>query len=175
MNETPHPWDRLPAETAKSYAAFLAYIALGACRSVREAAGQHHVKTGSSSRTKTTINTWLGWSARHKWVSRANARDEWIARTSDEQVVSNLTACKLALTARALDFLKRGDGPDFLRAARALALHFPPVQRVEDISEPERFEDLSDLPDAALERMREIRDAARQANAKGQDGKRRIQ
>ena len=38
-------WDRLPTETPKSYAAFLAYVALGARRSVREAARQHHVKT----------------------------------------------------------------------------------------------------------------------------------
>ena len=38
----------------------------------------------------------MGWSARHKWVSRSLARDEWIARTSDEQIVSNVTACKLA-------------------------------------------------------------------------------
>ena len=48
---------------------------------------------------------WLRWSARHKWVSRSLARDEWIARTSDDQIVSNVTACKLALTTRAHDFL----------------------------------------------------------------------
>ena len=74
------------------------------------------------------MRTWIGWSARHKWVSRANARDAWLAR----------------------------------RAARALALHFPPIQRVADVSE--RIEDLSDVPDATLEEMRAIRDAARQKN-----------
>ena len=42
------------------------------------------------------MRTWMGWSARHKWVSRSLARDEWIARTSDDQIVSNVTACKLA-------------------------------------------------------------------------------
>ena len=57
-------------------------------------------------------------------------------------------------------------GGDFLRAARALALHFPPIQRVEDVS---RIEDLSDVPDDELQRMREIRDAARQATAKTSD------
>ena len=81
----------------------------------------------------------MGWSARHKWVSRSLARDEWIARTSDDQIVSNVTACKLALTTRALDYLTANDGADFLRAARALSLHFPPMQRVEDVSE--RIED----------------------------------
>ena len=95
-------WDRLPTETPKSYAAFLAYVALGARRSVREAARQYHVNATStgeiSSVEDTTVRTWMGWSARHKWVSRSLARDEWIARTSDDQIVSNVTACKLALT-----------------------------------------------------------------------------
>ena len=45
-------WDRLPTETPKSYAAFLA---LGARRSVREAARQHHVKTMSSGPEVTTV------------------------------------------------------------------------------------------------------------------------
>ena len=85
------------------------------------------------------MRTWLGWSAKHKWVSRANARDAWLTRVSDEQIVANLKACHLALTTRALDYLTANDGADFLRAARALALHFPPVQRVADVSE--RIED----------------------------------
>ena len=92
-------------------------------------------------------------------MSRANARDEWIARTSDDQIVSNVTACKLALTTRAHDFLTANNGPNFLRAARALSLHFPPMQRVADVSE--RIEDLSDIPDADIARMKAIRDAAR--------------
>ena len=101
-------WDRLPTETPKSYAAFLAYVALGARRSVREAARQHHIKALSAGeilgQENTTVSTWLAWSSKHKWVSRANARDDWIARASDDQIVSNVTACKLALTTRAHDF-----------------------------------------------------------------------
>ena len=162
MTDTPRLWDRRADETPKSYAAFLAYVALGARRSVREAAHQNHIKTIStgeiSSVEDTTVRTWLGWSARHKWVSRSLARDEWIARTSDDQIVSNVTACKLALTTRALDYLTANDGADFLRAARALSLHFPPIQRVADVSE--RIEDLSDIPDADIARMKAIRDAA---------------
>ena len=173
MTEPQNLWDRLPTETPKSYAAFLAYVALGARRSVREAARQHCVKTASSGPKNTTVKHWLRWSARHKWVSRSLARDEWIARTSDDQIVSNVTACKLALTTRALDYLTANDGADFLRAARALSLHFPPIQpmqRVEDVSE--RIEDLSDIPDADIERMKAIRDAARaKAQAKVSDGR----
>ena len=166
MTDTPRPWDRLPTETPKSYAAFLAYVALGARRSVREAARQHHSNTTAtgeiSSVEDTTVRTWMGWSARHKWVSRSLARDEWIARTSDEQIVSNVTACKLALTTRAHDFLTSTDSAVFLRGARAFTLQFPPIQRVEDGSE--RFEDLSDIPDADIARMKAIRDAARAKN-----------
>ena len=73
--------------------------------------------------------------------------------------MSNVTACKLALTTRALDYLTANDSVDFLRAARALSLHFPPMQRVADVSE--RIEDLSDIPDADIARMKAIRDAAR--------------
>ena len=101
MTDTPRLWDRRADETPKSYAAFLAYVALGGRRSVREAARQHCVKTASSGPKNTTVKHWLRWSARHKWVSRSLARDEWIARTSDDQIVSNVTACKLALTTRA--------------------------------------------------------------------------
>ena len=74
----------------------------------------------------------------------------------------------LALTEKALQILETGDSHDFLRVARALSLHFPPVQRVEDVSE--RFEDLSDLPDEAIERMKEIRDEARHARAIADEG-----
>ena len=92
-------------------------------RSVREAARQNNIKTVSSSdkapRPSTTISRWLGWSSRHKWVSRANARDEWITRVSDDQVIANILACKLALLTRAHDFLTSYDSEIFLRGARA--------------------------------------------------------
>ena len=47
MTDTHRRWDRLPTETPKSYAAFLAYIALGARRSVREALRQRGVRGGA--------------------------------------------------------------------------------------------------------------------------------
>ena len=161
------PWDRRSAETVKAYAAFRFYCELGARRSVREAARQNNIKTTSLSekhtRVNTTVRRWLGWSAKHRWVSRAAARDAWIAQVEDEQIVINIKACMLALTETALKLLKTGDSSDFLRAARALSLHFPPIQRMEDVSE--RFEDLSDLTDDQLERMTEIRDEERLENA----------
>ena len=165
MTDTPKPWDRLPYESAKAYDAFRTYCGLGAKRSIATAIQKATETLPSGSQ----LTQWKRWSAKYKWVHRNLAREEWIARTSDEQIIANLTACKLALTMRAHDFLTASDGPDFLRAARALALHFPPVQRVEDVSE--RFEDLSDLPDEALDRMREIRDAARRENTTKFEGR----
>ena len=47
MTDTPRLWDRRADEPPKSCAAFLAYVALGARRSVREAARQYHIKTTS--------------------------------------------------------------------------------------------------------------------------------
>ena len=164
MTEQPHPWDRRPNETQKAYTSFLSYIAMGARRGVREAARQFHSTALAAGekigKEDTTMATWMGWSSKHQWVSRANARDAWLSSVSDEQIQVNLKACLLALTTRAHDFLAAKDGGDFLRASRALALHFPPVQRVEDVSE--RIEDLPYLSDEDLDRMRAIRDAARQ-------------
>ena len=50
MTETLHPWDYLPNETTKSHKAFLAYVNLGARRSVREAARQYHSKATADRR-----------------------------------------------------------------------------------------------------------------------------
>ena len=116
----------------------------------------------------TTVRRWLGWSAKHRWVSRAAARDAWIAQVEDEQIVINIKACRLTLTETALTLLESGDSKDFLRAARALALHFPPITRVADVSE-QRIEDLQDVPNSALEEMRAIRDAARAENGQTPD------
>ena len=151
MTDTPHPWNRRAAETAKAYAAFRFYCELGSRRSVREAARQNNI----TRRKKHT-------GEHHRSEVARLVRLSWLARTADEQVVINIKACLLALTETALTLLKTGDSRDFLRAARALSLHFPPVQRVEDVSE--RFDDLSDMPDTDLERMKEIRDAARLEN-----------
>ena len=166
MTDTQRRWDRLPTETPKSYAAFLAYVALGGRRSVREAARQHHsnaIATGEISGAEdTTVSTWMGWSAKHKWVSRANAREAWLVRVSDAQIIANVKACQLAITTRCHDFLTSTDSAVFLRGARAFTLQYPPIQRVADVSE--RIEDLSDIPDADIERMKAIRDAARAKN-----------
>ena len=158
VTDTPQPWDRRPTETPKSYAAFRTYAELGAHRSVREALRQNSGKTAVSRK----LRTWEGWSSKNAWVSRADSRDAWLARTADEQTAANIRKCLLALTERALKLLQSGDSRDFLRAARALSLHFSPVQRVADVSE--RIEDLPDLSDDQLDRMRDIRNEGQLVN-----------
>ena len=178
MTETPHPWDRLPKESLKAYGVFRAYCAMGSRRSIRELARQEYRKAKSNSgeeselviatgKIVTTVTQWLNWSAKHHWVSRTIARDEWFARTADEQVQANLHQCYLAITTVAHEFIS-SKIPEKVRIGSAMLKdHYPPVSRVADVSE--RFEDLSDVPDDQLARMRAIRDAAREANSKGQD------
>ena len=66
----------------------------------------------------------------------------------------------------ATDPKTESDLPVQHHAAATAAGEISTIQRVEDVS---RIEDLSDVPDEELQRMREIRDAARQANAKTSD------
>ena len=164
-------------ETPKSYAAFLAYVALGARRSVREAARQYHVNATStgeiSGLVRTTIHTWLGWSSKHKWVSRANARDTWLARVTDEQILANVKACQLAITTRAHDFLTSTDSEVFLRGARAFTLQHPPVQRVEDVSE--RIEDQRDSKVTEIEHYSSFLAGARSNSARSWSRSRNIE
>ena len=67
MTDTPRLWDRRADETPKSYAAFLAYVALGARRSVREAARQYHSNTTQQPAKSPALRTrrcGRGWAGR---------------------------------------------------------------------------------------------------------------
>ena len=99
---------------------------------------------------------------RAAWIEHTTRTCLEATQAEQMQISQNLTACRLALTETALTLLKTGDSKDFLRAARAFTLQHPPVQRVEDVSEP--IEDLSYLSDEDLDRMRAIRDEARRKN-----------
>ena len=72
MTDTPRLWDRRADETPKSYAAFLAYVALGARRSVREAAHQNHIKTISKPQHSGEFH---GRHQRNLWSTCDSARD----------------------------------------------------------------------------------------------------
>ena len=57
-----------------------------------------------------------------------------------------------------------GGIPAVRAASRIVRETFPPVEKVADVSDAQRIEDLQDVPDATLEEMRTLRDAARQKN-----------
>ena len=126
MTDTPRFWDRRADETPKSYAAFLAYVALGARRSVREAARQHCVKTASSGPKNTIVKHWLRWSARHKvGESQPGPRRMDRAHLGRPDRVERDGVQTGAHPSGALDFLTANDGPNFLRAARGAQLALP--------------------------------------------------
>ena len=165
--ESQKAWDRQPKETDKSFSAFSVYLKTGSLRAAyRKLPGKSHATAAPGG--------WRSWSVKNSWVSR---RAAWLdnetrvtqdaALAAKVEVSRTLTECKLELTKRILAILTAENltAIDLLRAARALALHWPPIQSVEDISEPE-IESLSDLSDEQLERMEAVRDAARLENAK---------
>ena len=51
--------------------------------------------------------------------------------------------------------------PAVRAASRVIVENFPPVARVADVSDGPDIEDLCDIPDADIDRMKAIRDAAR--------------
>ncbi|QCW51459.1 hypothetical protein FE634_15475 [Nocardioides dongxiaopingii] len=61
----PRPWERQPDETNPAYAAFETYLRAGAGRSVTKVAAE-------CNKSRSLLNRW---SARHKWVRRAQAWD----------------------------------------------------------------------------------------------------
>ena len=88
-------------------------------------------------------------------------------RTADEQVIADIAECKTEIVKRGRGLIADADSQGLVHLARSLALLFPPIQRVADVSEP--IEDLSDLSDEQLDRMRAIRDAARKAKGREAD------
>ena len=158
-----NPWDRQPTETDKAFEAFNGYLATGSIRAAFR-------RLPGKATATAPPGTWTGWSTKHHWVKRRAAfldNTVMLAQAAELEaqleISRNIKLCELQLTATALVLLGSHDSEVFLRAARAFTLQHPPIQRVEDVSE--RIEDLPDVSDEALDRMREIRDSERLENA----------
>ena len=154
MTETPHPWDRLPTETAKNFAAFRAYATLGA-RQRSIAAAVKKTTKGVPSAAK--LARWKSWSTKYHWVSRTLARAEWQARTADEAVQEGLHEVYLAIVTVAHEFLTSRDPEQVRIGSKMVRDHYPPVTRVADVSER-----IADMPPGIsqdqIDRMKAIRD-----------------
>ena len=96
MTETPHPWDRLPTETPKSYAAFRVYCALGARCSIGDAI-QKTLKSLPSEVATRPVETLVQKGS--LGVAQTGPCAEWMARTADEDAQTYLHECFRALTA----------------------------------------------------------------------------
>ena len=157
--KTQHPWDRLPKETAKSYVAFAAYLETG---SLLEA---YRLQTGHEQATNLP-GYWSIWSTKYNWVSRRAAFVEFTVRECQDAIQIGLVQIRKRLIDAANELLDDGGVPAVRAASRVIVENFPPLARVADVSDGEHIEDISDIPFEDLEKMREIRDAAR-AKAKG--------
>ena len=158
MTNTPHPWDRRAAESDPAFEAFAAYLETG---SLRDAYQQQTGKEGA----KQAPGRWTGWSTKHNWVSRRAAYVEWTVRECQDAIKAGLVQIRKRFIDTANTLLDDGGLPSIRAASQIVRDHFPHVERVADVSDAERIEDLSDLPDEDLDRMRAIRDEARRENA----------
>ena len=151
MTDSPHPWDRLPTETDPAFVAFTLYLEAG---SVRSAYGMHK----GSKRAANVPGRWWTWSKTHNWVRRRAAYVDATTRECLDSIQVGLVKIRRKFVDESSKLLDRKDLGSKRLASDIIRAHFPPVQQVEDVS---RIEDLSHLSDEELDRMREIRDAAR--------------
>ena len=121
-------------------------------------------RTGNEKATSPP-GAWTGWSTKYNWVSRRRAAFvEFTVRECQDAIQIGLVQIRKRLIDAANELLDDGGVPAVRAASRVIVENFPPVARVADVSDGEQFEDLSDIPDADIARMKEIRDAARQKN-----------
>lgn len=74
------PWNKMPGESAKAYAAFLSYKSISTRdRSLRKAVINHY-----GSLTSSKLRQYQHWSARNMWVDRSSAWDEYVSKQQDE-------------------------------------------------------------------------------------------
>ena len=147
-------WDRQPTETLKAFEAFAVYLEHGSLRTAFR-------KLPGKASARNAPGTWTAWSRTHDWVRRRAAYVDNTVSECQEATQIGLVLIRKRLIDAAGELLDKGGIPASLAASRIVRETFPPVERVADVSTEERIEDLPDLPDEALDRMREIRDDAR--------------
>ena len=153
MTEQPNPWDRLSTETDPAFEGFLSYLETG---SIRDA---YRLRTGSK-KAPNPPGSWKAWSSKHHWVSRRSAYVDATIRECLDLIQVGLVRVRLKFVDESEKLLDRKDLPAKRLASDIIRAHFPPVQQVADVTP---IEDLTDLSNEQLNRMREIRDSYRNA------------
>jgi hypothetical protein len=136
----PSPLERLPGESPRAFAAFLAYRDLGPGRSVVEAYRQRESKAGA----KQASGRWNAWAARFDWPDRVTAYDAHMERVRQRAREAEAAAYAGEMERRRLQQIEDAwaDGEALRAKARAL-LDWPlTTERVEGdatIREPSRW------------------------------------
>ena len=155
MPDTRQPWDRIKAESDPAYEAFAAYLETGSILTAyRQRPGKDKATNAPGSFT--------AWSTKHHWVSRRAAYVDHTIQKCQDAIQGELVLIRKRFIDVANGLLDdKPDLPSIRAASQLIHDHFPPIARVADVSDAPPFEDLSDLPDAELDKMRAIRDTAR--------------
>lgn len=80
-----HPWDIMPGETAKAYAAFAIYRDMGPGRGLEALARLLH----------TSKTNQAAWSAKNRWQERVRAYDEHVAKRTTAAAMEDAVAVNL--------------------------------------------------------------------------------
>ena len=153
MTETPQPWDRLETETDIAFEAFSSYLETGSMLA------SYRQKTGKE-KAQFSPGTWTAWGSKHHWVRRRSAYVDATTRECLDSIQEGLVKIRHKFVDEASKLLDSKDLAAKRLASDIIRAHFPPVQQVADVSD--QFEDLSDLSDEQLDRMKAIRDEGRQ-------------
>lgn len=167
------PWDQLPGESSKAYAAFAIYRDLGPRRSVDEASRAYHRPTPQAA-TSTATRRRRGasgqvrlWAERWNWSARARAWDQELERVKTSKQVAAVEEMAerhakeaLMLQNKAVERLRQlrpeelkpRETLDFLIEAAKLE-RLARGEPTERIAEDHTFSDVKELSDDELARI----------------------
>jgi hypothetical protein len=120
-------WDQLDDEPDAAYVRFLAYRNLGPARSVN--AAHASITTDKTAKIGPSLSQWRADSSRFAWVSRANAWDIHVFKTTGVQAAITYGAAIKALADRVLNLLaklEKADLKTLLKAIHVLSDLLPP-------------------------------------------------
>ncbi len=167
------PWDPLPGESAKAYAAFCLYRDRGPRRTLDEASRRYHAPPGqvdnptASARPSRASGTLRAWAERWQWSARALAWDQELERVKSmaqreavQEMAERHAKEAMMLQSKAVERLRQlrpeelkpRDTLSFLIEAAKLE-RLARGEPTERVAEEHRFPDVKELSDDELARI----------------------
>jgi hypothetical protein len=167
------PWEQLPGESSKAYAAFCLYQNLGSRRSIEEASRVYHGQSGqpgnktAAGRRRCASGQIRLWAERWNWSARARAWDQELERLKWSKQVEALSEMAerhareaLMLQNKAVERLRQLR-PEELGPRETLSylIEAAKLERLargeptERVAEEHRFTDVKELTDDELARI----------------------